>query len=198
MLGGYGSQMMPLLKFFLVGSALALLGATQAGQTAARIDTTHSKMTVFVYKEGIFAFAADNHEVTAPISSGSFDAATKTIDVKIDATKMQVQDPPSRRDKVQANMVGPDVLNVTKYPDITFHSTKIDTGFATRWTVHGDLTLHGQTHPIVFEVVRKDEAHFTGSAIVRQTEFGITPIKIAGGTVRVKDDVKVVFDIVLQ
>jgi len=188
----------PFLRFFLVGCALALLGASQSGHTAAQIDTTHSQMTVFVYKEGIFAFAADNHEVTAPISSGSFDDATKIFDVKVDATKMQVQDPPSRRDKVQANMVGPEVLDVTKYPDITFHSTKIDTSNTAHWTVHGDLTLHGQTHPIVFEVVRKGADHFTGSATVRQTAFGIMPIKIAGGTVRVKDDVKVVFDIVLR
>jgi hypothetical protein len=34
--------------------------------------------------------------------------------------------------------------------------------------------------------------------MVRQSAFGITPIKIAGGTVRVKDDVKVAFDIVLK
>jgi len=192
------SLMTLFLKFFLVGCALALLGVSQIGHTAAQIDTTHSQMTVFVYKEGIFAFAADNHEVTAPISSGSFDDTAKIIDVKVDATKMRVQDPPSRRDKVQANMMGPEVLDVSRYPDITFHSTKIDTSNTAHWTVHGDLTLRGQTHPIVFEVVRKDAEHFTGSAMVRQTAFGITPIKIAGGTVRVKDDVKVVFDIVLQ
>lgn len=190
--------MIPVLKFYLLGCMLALLGATPSGHIAAAIDTTHSKMTVYVYKEGIFAFAADNHEVTAPISSGSFDDATKTVMVKVDATKMQVQDPPSRRDKVQANMVGPDVLDVAKYPDIIFQSTKIDAGSADRWTVHGDLTLRGQTHPIAFEVVRKDTEHFSGSAMVRQSAFGITPIKIAGGTVRVKDDVKVVFDIVLK
>lgn len=190
--------MIPFLKFLLLGSVIALLGVAQGGHTTAAIDTTHSKMTIFVYKEGIFAFAADNHQVNAPISSGSFDRATKAVDVKVDATKMQVQDPPSRRDKVQANMVGPDVLDVSRYPDITFHSTEIDAGGADHWTVHGDLTLHGQTHPIVFEVVQKDAEHFAGSATVRQTNFGITPIKIAGGTVRVKDDVKVVFDIVLK
>jgi len=190
--------MIPVLKFCLLACAFALLGLAQGGLTAAAIDTTHSKMTVFVYKEGIFAFAADNHEVSAPISSGSFDPATKTVDVKVDATKMQVQDPPSRRDKVQANMVGPDVLDVAKYPSITFHSTKVDADSADRWIVHGELTLHGQTHPLVVDVVRKEPEHFTGSAMVRQSVFGITPIKIAGGTVRVKDDVKVVFDIVLK
>ena len=190
--------MIPLLNSFLIGCALALIGATPSGQSAAAIDTTRSTMTVFVYKQGIFAFAADNHEVHAPIASGSFDDATKTVDVKVDATRMQVQDPPSRRDKVQANMLGTDVLDVSKYPEITFHSTQMDTADPATWTVHGDLTLHGQTHPVVFQVTRKDAGRYAGSAMIRQTTFGITPIKIAGGTVRVKDDVKVVFDIVLK
>ena len=181
-----------------MGCALALIGASPSGHPAAAVDTARSTMTIFVYKEGIFAFAADNHEVNAPIASGSFDDATKTVCIKVDARKMQVQDPPSRRDKVQANMIGPSVLDVSKYPEITFHSTRIDTTNPGQWTVHGDLALHGQTHPVVFQVMRKDAGHFAGSAMIRQTTFGITPIKIAGGTVRVKDDVKVVFDIVLK
>ena len=43
-----------------------------------------------------------------------------------------------------------------------------------------------------------DAKHFTGSVMVRQTGFGITPIRILGGSVTVKDDVKVEFDIVLK
>jgi hypothetical protein len=31
---------------------------------------------------------------------------------------------------------------------------------------------------------------------VRQSDFGMTPIRIAGGTVKVKDDVTIEFDIV--
>ncbi len=40
------------------------------------------------------------------------------------------------------------------------------------------------------------DRHYTGSATVRQSDFGMTPIRIAGGTVQVKDDVKIDFDIV--
>jgi len=33
--------------------------------------------------------------------------------------------------------------------------------------------------------------------VLKQTEFGITPVKVAGGTVKVKDEVKVAFSIAL-
>ncbi len=177
--------------------ALALIAATNAHTSVTPMDTTKSKLTVFVYKEGLFAFAADNHEVSAPIASGSLDETGQTVDLAIDATKMQVQDPPSRRDTVQANMLGPQVLDVANYPKITFHSTKIEKADPDHWTVTGELTLHGQTRPMTLQVIRTDANTFSGSANVRQTDFGISPIKIAGGAVRVKNDVKVEFTIVL-
>ena len=46
--------------------------------------------------------------------------------------------------------------------------------------------------------VALDQSHYKGSATVRQTEFGITPISIVGGTVKVKDEVKIDFDIALE
>lgn len=177
--------------------ALAAL-AQPAQQHPVNFDIAHSTMTVSVEKERLFAFAADNHEVEVPIASGSFDAENPSVELTIMAAKMQVQDPPSRRDRVQANMLGPKVLDVERYPMIAFRAAKIDIGDATQWTVIGDLTLHGQTHPITVHVVRTDATHFTGSATIRQSAFGITPITIAGGTVRVKDDVKVSFAIALE
>jgi polyisoprenoid-binding protein YceI len=94
-------------------------------------------------------------------------------------------------------MTGPQVLDVAKYPTIVFRSTKIDVADATHWKVSGNLTLHGQTHPIDVQVVKGDETHFSGSATIRQSAFGITPIKIAGGAVSVRDDVKVDFQVAL-
>jgi hypothetical protein len=190
--------MLALVRIVSFAFALALVGAASSEQHLLTIATGRSTLRVFVYKEGIFAFAADNHEVDVPIASGSYDDAGKMVEVKVDATKMQVLDPPSRRDKVQTNMVGPAVLDVAKFPDITFHSTQIEFDDPDHWRVTGDLTLHGQTHPVVLRVTRKDSMHFAGSATIRQTTFGISPLKIAGGTVRVKDDVYLVFDIVLQ
>jgi len=36
---------------------------------------------------------------------------------------------------------------------------------------------------------------YQGAAVLKQTGFGITPVKVAGGTVKVKDEVKVAFSI---
>ena len=36
---------------------------------------------------------------------------------------------------------------------------------------------------------------YSGNALIRQTDFGIQPVRAAGGAVRVKDEVEVQFDI---
>lgn len=181
---------------------LASAWAAQASASTARaVDTAHSTMTVYVYKEGLFSFAADDHEIAAPIVSGSVDETAGTAAVTVDATKMRVLDPglgEGRRAQVQSNMTGPQVLDVKTYPTIAFTSKDVHVPPSGRLTLAGDLTLHGQTHPVSVDLTRVDATHFTGAAIVRQSTFGISPIRIAGGMVRVKDDVKVVFHIVLR
>ena len=174
--------------------AIALLGAGRA------IDVQHSKLTLYVDKQGMFAFMADNHEIEAPIASGSFDADAKTVELNFDAAKIRVLDPKlseGRRGEVQAAMVSAKVLDVEHYPQITFRTTKVDAADATHWTVTGDLTLHGQTHPQNVTVVETDASHFAGTATIRQSTYGIVPIRIAGGTVAVKDDVRLVFTVTL-
>ena len=179
--------------------ATALIGAAHSGMQT--IDVQHSTITVYVYKQGLFSFLADNHTIDAPIASGSYDAATKAVELTVDAAKLTVLDPklePGTRAKVQSNTIGPQVLDAGRYPTITFRSTSIRDGDPKHWMVTGNLTLHGQTHPITFQVVRLDSTHFTGSATVRQTQFGITPIRVAGGSVAVKDEVKIDFAIALS
>lgn len=180
---------------------LAVTAAATADSGSRSFDLHRSHMTVYVYKHGVFSFAADNHEIEAPIIAGSFDESKKVVDVTVDASKMNVLDPKlaaDRRASVQANMAGSGVLDAEKYPKITFRSSAVTLDGNGHGNVTGDLTLHGQTHAIVVDVARADASHFTGSSMVRQSTFGITPIRIMGGAVTVKDDVKVVFDIYLE
>jgi polyisoprenoid-binding protein YceI len=191
----------------LVASAALMLTATFAMSPAFAdsgryaFDLHRSHMTVYVYKGGVFSFAADNHEIEAPIVSGSFDETKNVVDVTVDSTKMKVLDPKlaaDRRASVQANMSGSGVLDTEKYPTIVFHSSSIHLDGHGHGSITGDLTLRGQTHTIVVDITRADATHFTGSSMVRQSSFGITPIRIMGGAVTVKDDVKVIFDIYLD
>jgi polyisoprenoid-binding protein YceI len=158
-------------------------------------------MMVHVAKQGIFSMFADNHEIAAPIASGSYDDTLNTVQLSVNADQMRVLDPSlpaKRRGDVQETMAGPKVLDVERYRTISFNSTKIDQADPSHWTITGMLTLHGQSHPITFAVQRADATHFSGSATIRQSDFGITPLRLAGGAVAVRDEVRIDFQIALD
>jgi polyisoprenoid-binding protein YceI len=92
-------------------------------------------------------------------------------------------------------MEGPAVLDSEQFPDISFHSTRVEKTGDEHWTVSGDLSLHGRVNPVIVNVALKD-GHYLGSTTFKQREFGISPVSIAGGTVKVKDEVRIEFDIV--
>jgi len=164
---------------------------------ARDIDTGKSVLTVRVYKSGLFSAFAHDHEIRAPIQSGSFDEQKRTVEFKVKAADLKVLDPDGsdrERAQVQHTMEGPKVLDPDKFPEISFHSTSIEAAGPGKWKLQGELTLHGQTHPVKVEV-EGSNGHYRGSSRFRQSEFGMTPISIGGGSIKVKDEVRIEFDI---
>jgi polyisoprenoid-binding protein YceI len=178
--------------------AFALLSAPANAETWA-IDAEKSSFTVHVFKSGLFSAFGDNHEVRATVASGSVSDGDKpAVELEVDARQMAVLDPDLAKEKraeVQKRMLGPEVLDVAKFPEIRFKSTAVKPAGEGRWHVEGELELRGKKVPLSFEVTGTKE-RFRGSATVRQRAFGIEPISVAGGTVKVRDDVKVDFEIV--
>jgi polyisoprenoid-binding protein YceI len=98
------------------------------------------------------------------------------------------------RTQIQNDMLSEKVLDAVKYPEIRFASTKIAPNGAEEWTVLGDLTLHGVTQRVTIGV-RRENGRYVGVVTIKQRDFGIAPISIAGGTVKVKDEVKITFSV---
>ncbi len=46
------------------------------------------------------------------------------------------------------HLKSPDFLDVEQYPEITYRSTGLEATGTDRWTLHGDLHLHGHTRPV--------------------------------------------------
>jgi polyisoprenoid-binding protein YceI len=180
---------------------LATVLSVALGAQSRAIDTERSTLTVFAYKSGLFSAFADDHIIRAPIASGTItEDGTPAVEIQVRSAELVALDPalsPSKRAEVQARMVGPDVLDVTQYPDITFVSTALESPGANRWNVNGRLTIHGQTRPVTFTVTRQD-GHYRGTVALKQSDFGIRPISIVGGTVKVKDELKDEFDVVAK
>lgn len=126
------------------------------------------------------------------------DSATPNVRIVIDVRDMRVLDPglsPKDRREVQTRMLGSDVLDADRFPHIRFRSVTIQKGDADGWSIQGELEVHGQTRQVRINVVRA-QGHYKGSTPLKQSEFGITPISIVGGTVKVKDEMKIDFDVV--
>ena len=186
-----------------VGLILLLCGWTCSSLARAQtrvVDTGHSTLKIRVFKSGLFSAFAHDHEIDALITQGSVNLSPKSsVKLRVDARKLRVLDPklsPKNRAEVQKTMEGPQVLDSKRFAEISFHSTAVESKGKEHWTVEGNLTLHGQSAPVSVDVNLRN-GHYLGSARLKQRTFGMTPVSIAGGTVKVKDEVEVEFDIVL-
>ena len=179
--------------------SLVLAIATHlAAAQAADVDAGRSSITVKVDKTGLFSAFAHNHTIQAPIASGKLDTEKRTATLTFNAKEMKVLDEgvkDSERADIDQTMKSDKVLDVQRFPEIRFVSTSITTQDGGRFQVRGDLTLHGTTRPVEFPLsFAKDR--YSGSVKIKQTDFGITPVTIAGGTVKVKDVIEIIFEIV--
>lgn len=181
--------------------ACAVIVAAACHVSAAQvvdIDTTRSIIMVKVDKSGLFSAFAHNHTIQAPLASGSLDAGKRTATLTFNTKEMKVVDEgvkDSERADIEQTMKSDKVLDVQKFPEVRFVSTSITPQDGGRYQVRGDLTLHGTTRPIEFPLTFSS-ARYAGSVKLKQTDFGITPVTIAGGAVKVNDLIEVVFEIV--
>ncbi|MBZ5626586.1 MAG: YceI family protein [Acidobacteriia bacterium] len=179
--------------------AATLAWTVPASAQQRAIDTGKSVMTVRVYKAGLLSALGHDHEIAAPIAGGAVDTTARQVELHSKAGALQVQDPgvsDKDRAEIQRTMLGPQVLDAERHPEIVFRSTGVEPMGAGSWKVQGNLTLHGRTSAVTV-IVREMDGHYVGTSRFKQTDFGITPVKVAGGTIRVKDEVRIEFDIQL-
>lgn len=188
------------IRFAMLALVLSLTTAH-----AADLDLAASKITVHVEKTGLFSAFAHNHVISAPLASGLLDLQKRTIELTFRPQDMKVLDPDvsvSDRATVESNMKGGEVLDAARFPEIKFVSASVvalagEAAGPARYQVDGNLTLHGVTRPVGMSV-SLSAGHYTGRVTLKQTDFGITPIKIGGGAIRVKDPIEIIFEIVTK
>ena len=191
---------MAFIRTLLWQSALLGLACVASVRAEHRsIDLAHSTLDVLVYKSGLFSALADNHVVRAPIDEGRInDEGELAVELTVRSAALTVMDPGLSADKraeVATWMHGPDVLDSPQYPTIHFASQRITAEGPNQWRIAGALTLHGVSRPVNGLVTSRD-GHYRGTIAIRQRDFGIRPISIAGGAVKVKDELRIEFDIV--
>jgi polyisoprenoid-binding protein YceI len=85
--------------------------------------------------------------------------------------------------------------DVLKRQDISFRSTTVrPAADGNRISVDGELKLRGKTQPVAFDLLAGDDGKLSGSAVVKQTAWGIKPYSTLFGALKVADEVEVEVD----
>jgi polyisoprenoid-binding protein YceI len=169
------------------------------GAAEKAIDSQRSSLTIHVGRAGLLSAAGHEHTIKAPIESGSVDDTNSSPSVRMTVAAGRLEVTPDAKlstadlTEVQSNMQSK-VLESSKYPQIVFQSTRAERQGMDTWTVDGNLTLHGVTKPLTVSV-RRDKDAYVGAVRIKQTDFGIQPIRVGGGLVTVKNELDVRFEV---
>jgi polyisoprenoid-binding protein YceI len=120
---------------------------------AWQIDPNHSAIQFSARHMMIATVRGQFERFTSTIEANEQDPTQSRVEVQIDAASLN-----TRNDHRDADLRGPNFLDVDHFPSITFKSTRIEQVDAAHGRMTGDLTIHGETHPVVLDM------EYTGQA----------------------------------
>ena len=192
--------MLPLL---IAGLTLTAAPADSA-DSVVYVLTALSRFDVRVGKSGMFGFLGHDHLIRAHAARGRVVyhpvvPADSRVEIVVLADSLEVLTPPDTAELRQVTEVmRTQVLGVRDHPEIVFTAREV-TPIAGGVRVRGAFTLVSVTRDVVADValtVGADTLWATGKFAVKQTDFGIRPVRAGGGTVRVADRVAIEFAVV--
>jgi YceI-like domain len=167
---------------------VAIEGSHTLGPDNASL-TVHTKRTGRVAKAG--------HDLTIEVTSwkGTLEIGERSsASLEVDATSLKVLEGTggiqALDDGDRANIeqtIDDEVLLRRK---IKFSSTDVKAE-GSRLTVTGDLRLMMNSHPLTFDLAVGDDGSLSGSAVVKQTDWGMKPYTALFGSLKVADEVEV-------
>lgn len=166
-----------------------------------QIDPAHSGVHFSIRHLMISTVRGSFSGVKGTIVHDTADPSATTIDAEVDVNTITTND-----EKRDGHLKSPDFFDAATYPVMTYKSTRVVKGDETKYTVEGDLTLHGVTKPVKLHVEEvseetkdpwgKTRIGVTAKAKLNRKDFGLVwnaPVE-AGGVV-IGEDVKIEFDI---
>lgn len=175
---------------------------------------TPSSGNIFVYtfKDGMLSAVSHDllikvtdFKIDLNIPEGDFTLADFNLEIKSDSLKVVCamnngkRQPALLKDKDKSDIVSfikKDVLHTSKYRLITFKSINIEQK-ENDYVVKGELDLHGTKKNITFKVKRDDGKRFKGTVVLTQTHYGIKPYNALMGALKVKNIIKIGFDLAI-
>jgi polyisoprenoid-binding protein YceI len=172
-----------------------------AQSTTWQVDPAHTNSQFAVRHLGVSTVRGAFMKTTGQVQLDEKDFTKSQVEITIDTTTVDTRVEARDKDVKSANF-----LDVATYPTMTFKSRKITSAGAGKFKLTGDLTLHGVTKEVTFDVDGPTDAikdpwgnlrrGASATATINRQDFGVNYNKTldTGGLV-VSNDVQITIDI---
>jgi polyisoprenoid-binding protein YceI len=169
--------------------------------TTWNIDPAHAQAQFKVKHMMISNVKGEFHSIKGTLNYDSENIANSHVEATIDATTVDTREP--QRD---AHLKSSDFFDVEKFPTLSFKSTKVTKKGGEELVVAGDLTIHGVTRNVVFEVEGptapvKDpwgntRVGLSATTKINRKDFGLTwNTLLEAGGIAVGEEVSITLDV---
>ncbi len=167
------------------------------------VDPAHSSVAAVAQHLGISSVHGRFTDFTASIEVAPDDVTRSHVEAVIRAASIDTGN--GMRD---THLRSADFLDVERFPEITYRSTGLTAAGSDRWTVHGELGLHGVVRPVDLDLAYLGtgsdpwggtRAAFRATAQLRREDFAMdynqvvqAGIAAIGTTLKVELDIQAV------
>ena len=177
------------------------------------IDSGASKLTVRAFAAGMLSSMGHNPTFAVRKFEGEVEldgngGGPSSLKLTLEAGSLELQGDFNARDRWDImHIMQEQILEVEAHPRIVYDApagrTSVKPAGSNQFEVSlkGDLTLHGVTRPQPIStrvLLHGDMLRASGEVPIRQADFQLKPVTVAGSMMKVKDDVKLTFDIVAR
>ena len=190
------------------------IAAAEAAETSTGrfvIDGRSSRFTVRAFATGLLARMGHNPTIGIRDFSGEMkfnpdELEAGSFRLVIKSASLSVQDEISDKDlREMEHLMNQEVLETAKFPEIVYEAHRISvTKMADMLysaALNGNLTMHGVTRsqPIAVRVALLGSMlRASGEFSLEQTNYNIKLVSVAGGALKLKDELKFSFEIVAR
>ncbi|MBD1394509.1 YceI family protein [Mucilaginibacter glaciei] len=155
-------------KIFSVAAVALFMQTAVFAQTTYKVDKAHSRVTFTITHlavsdvDGVFKdFDATMVAEKADLTDAKVNFTANTASVNTD------------NDKRDGHLKSEDFFDAAKYPTLAFVSTGIKPAGAGKFKLAGNLTLHGVTKPVVFDMLAR-------TGVNPMSKQPVTGLKVTG------------------
>lgn len=137
-----------MIRRVLLAAAFALFTTPLFAQVPAwQIDSAHSAAQFAVRHMMVSTVRGQFNKLSGSVNWDGKTFGAASVEIVIDAASIDTREP--KRDD---HLRSADFFDVSKFPTITFKSSRIEPAGEGRLKMSGDMTIRGVTRPVVFEV----------------------------------------------